>query len=121
MIIHSSFPDFVVFLYVHLSQADNSYDPAELAAIKGKMAGLYPAGTDIERKLYSAIREYNSFDKEKLNDLFHKTVQHFGQEQQLQQSNLIDAMQEIIRADGKVEQSETKALETLKQLIDVSR
>ncbi|HEY9005669.1 tellurite resistance TerB family protein [Ohtaekwangia sp.] len=121
MIIHSSFPDFVVFLYVHLSQADSSYDPAELAAIKGKMATLYPTGTDIERKLYTAIREYNSFDKAKLADLFQKTVQHFGQEQQLHQNRLFDAMHDIVRADGKVEQSETRALETLKQLIDVSR
>ncbi|SKC82760.1 tellurite resistance TerB family protein [Ohtaekwangia koreensis] len=120
MIIHSSFSDFVVFLYVHLSQADNSYDPSELSAIKGKMASLYPDGTDIERKLYTAIREYNSFDSAKLSDLFLQTVKHFGQEQQLQKSNLLDAMQEIIRADGKVDQSETKALEALKQLIEIT-
>ena len=119
MIIHNSYPDFVVFLYVHLSQADSSYDPSELAAIKSKMKALYPADTDIEKKLYTAIREYNSFDKSKLNDLFLQTAKHFGQSD-LPKGNALEAMQDIVRADGKVDQSETKALETLKQLIDIN-
>jgi uncharacterized tellurite resistance protein B-like protein len=120
MIIHNSYPDFVVFLYVHLSQADSSYDPSELAAIKSKMKTLYPADTDLEKKLYTTIREYNSFDKSKLSELFLQTAKHFGQKSDLPKGNVFEAMQDIVRADGKVDQSETKALETLKQLIDIT-
>lgn len=114
MVIHSSFADFVLFLYVHMSHADNQYDPSELAAIKIKMTKLFPAGTDFERKLYLAIREYNSFDKSKLNELWKESFQHFGE---AQQNNVYTDMYEIVRADGRIDQSEAKALDTLKQII----
>ena len=121
MVIHSSFPDFILFLYVHLSHADSSYDPAELAAIKEKMKKLFPADTDFERKLYGTLREYNSFDKAKLSELFRASFEHFNSTQQVAQNTMFDDLLEIIKADGKVIPSETSALETLKQFIDFTK
>lgn len=121
MLIYSTFADFIIFLYVHISQADNSYDPAEMAAIKSKMKTLYPADTDIEKKLYGTIREYNSFNKEQLNELLQANAKHFSQDKSMEQYNIFDSMTEIIRADGRVEQSETNVLESLKELIAVNR
>lgn len=118
MILHSSFPDFILFLYVHMSHADSSYDPYELSTIKVKMSGLYPEGTDIERKLYQTIREYNSFDKSKLAELFEETLRHFDLDTP-KKNNVYNDLYEIMQADGKVEQEETKTLETLKQIIDL--
>jgi uncharacterized tellurite resistance protein B-like protein len=116
MILHSSFPDFILFLYVHMSHADSSYDPLEMAAIKRKMSELYPEGTDIEKKLYRTIREYNSFDKLKLNDLFRETLGKFSLD--IPKNNTVYTdLYEIMQADGKIDQSETKVLETLKQII----
>jgi hypothetical protein len=121
MILHTAFPDFILFLYVHLSHADSSYDPTELAAIKEKMKKLFPAGTDFERKLYGTLREYNSFDKARLSELFRDSFEHFNRTEQVAQSSVFDDLHEIIRADGKVIQSETNALETLKQFIDLTK
>jgi uncharacterized tellurite resistance protein B-like protein len=118
MILHSSFSDFILFLYVHMSHADSSYDPYEMETIKSKMGGLYPEGTDIEKKLYQTIREYNAFDKSNLGDLFEKTLTHFDLDIP-KKNNVYTDLYEIVQADGKVEQSETKALETLKQIIDL--
>lgn len=118
MILHTSFPDFIAFLYVHMSHADDSYDPYELAAIKSKMGGMFAAGTDVERKLYNAIREYNAFDKSKLHELFEASLKHFSKEAPLK-GDLYSDLTEIIQADGKVDQSETKTLETLKKIIDL--
>lgn len=118
MILHSSFPDFILFLYVHMSHADSSYDPSEMATIKSKMKGLYPEGTDIEKKLYLTIREYNAFDKSKLGDLFEETLGHFDLDVP-KKNNVYNDLYEIMQADGKVEKSETKTLETLKQIIDL--
>ena len=118
MILHSTFPDFIAFLYVHMSHADNSYDPYELATVKSKMTGLFAEGTDVEKKLYGAIREYNSFDKSKLNELFEASLKHFSVEAPLKEGIYTD-LNEIIKADGKVDQSETKTLETLKKIIDL--
>ncbi|HYG20159.1 MAG TPA: TerB family tellurite resistance protein [Ohtaekwangia sp.] len=114
MVIHNSYPDFILFLYVHLSHADNSYDPAEMAAIKEKMKKLFPEGTDFEKKLYGALRQYNSFDRSKLAELFKSSFQHFNEVP----SNVVSDMREIISADGHVNPSETQALETLRQMID---
>lgn len=118
MILHSSIPDFILFLYVHMSHADDSYDPYEMATIKSKMSGLYPAGTDMEKKLYQTIREYNSFDKARLGDLFEETLKHFRLDVP-KKDNVYTALYEIMQADGKIEQSETNELEALKQIIDL--
>ena len=117
MILHSSLSDFLLFLYVHMSHADNSYDPLEMAAIKEKMSDLFSKDIDLERKLYLTIREYNSFDKSKLDELFKDTFDHFGEDPSLT-SDVYNDLREIIQADGNVNPSEHKALESLKQLID---
>ena len=115
MVIHSSFSDFILFLYVHLSHADNSYDPTELSAIKDKMKIIFPSTTDFEKKLYQAIREYNSFDKSRFDELLKATATHFKNEKANKQ--VLDSFHDIVNADGKIGQEEAKALETLKQII----
>jgi len=117
MIIHNTLPDFILFLYVHMSRADDSYDPSEMAAIKVKMNTLFEQGTDLEKKLYGAIREYNSFDKSKLAVLFSDSIQHFTKQSPVD-SHLLSDLKEIVQADGKVDQSESNALDVLKRIID---
>jgi len=117
MVIHATLPDFILFLYIHMSRADDSYDPSEIAAIKVKMNTLFAEGTDLEKKLYSAIREYNSFDKSKLTELFTGSIEHFSKKSGVE-AHLFKVLSEIIQADGKVDQSETNALDVLKRIID---
>ena len=117
MVIHHSFPDFVLFLFVHLSHADSSYDPKELATIKLQMKNLYPADEDFEKKLYLALREYNALDKSKLTELFQASAEHFKNEKVDQK--VLQAFQAILGADGKVDQNEVNALNLVKQIIGV--
>ncbi len=118
MVIHSSFADFILFLYVHVSSADNHYDPSEMATIKTKMKNLFPADTDFVRKLYLTLREYNKFDKENLDTLIKNSFQHFSADKQDDHAKVYADISEIMSADGKVNAFETKALENLKQIID---
>lgn len=117
MIIHKTLQDFIVFLYVHISQADNNYDPNEMATIKSKMKRLFSDGTDIEQKLYMAIREYNTFDRAKLNDLFKSSIEHFGREGALD-NTFQDDLNDIILSDGKVKADETRTLDRLRSILD---
>ena len=117
MVIHANLPDFILFLYVHMSHADDSYDPTEMAAIKNKMKGLFTKDTDVEKKLYVTIREYNSFDKNKLTELLSDSFKHFGKDTSVD-ALLFNDLKEIIQADGKVDQAEMNALEALKRMID---
>src|SRR5690606_7361567 len=118
MVIHSTFPDFILFLYVHMAHVDNTYDPKELSAIKNKMARLFPEGTDLEKKLYQTIREYNSFDKSKINDLCKDSFAFFNELEEAQSTGFFDDAQAIIDADGQVQKSEAEALQTLRKFMD---
>ncbi len=120
MIIHSDFKDFILFLYVHISRADENYDPDEMQTIKKKIEGLVGKDADIEKKLYIAIREYNSFDKTKLTALFNDSFKHFSNNENVLKSNFYNDLNEIILADGKVQDAETKALSALKEIIELN-
>jgi hypothetical protein len=117
MIIHKTLSDFILFLYVHASHSDSNYDPTEMKVIKTKMVDIFPSGTDIEKKLYGTIREYNAFDKTKLDDLFNASIKHFKSEGLVKDSTVFTDIEDIIRADGQVNSSEAKALEVIAKLI----
>lgn len=117
MIIHDNLQDFILFLYVHISQADDNYDPNELATIKSKMKYLFPSGTDLEAKLYQGIRQYNTFDRAKLNELFKASVSHFGKDGSLDPGVFSD-LNDIVMADGKVRADETRTLDKLRSILD---
>ena len=118
MIIHTTFEDFLLFLYVHISRSDSNYDPKELEVIQEKMKGLYSDKTDFDKKLYLTLREYKNFDKDKLPELFNSTLKHFkaGKDKEKIFADLSD----IINADGKIQITETNALNALKQTLDIS-
>ena len=118
MVIHSSFPDFILFLYIHVAHIDNTYDPNEISTIKTKMKRLFPSETDLEKKLYQAIREYNKFDRSKLNELCTDTLLHFRNEGDTQKTRLFEVVEDIIKADGKVDKIETDVLRKIKELVD---
>lgn len=117
MIIHSSLPDFILFIYVHMSEADHNYDPKEMAIIKQKMSKLFGQEVDFEKKLYQTIREYNSFDKNKLKELFQESFLHFKNDLNEKESVYKD-LQEILLADGEMSADEKAALEKLKKMIE---
>jgi uncharacterized tellurite resistance protein B-like protein len=118
MVIHDTFADLLLFVYVHMSESDHNYDPSEMAVIKEKMKKLFPAGTDLERKLYHTIREYNSFDKSKLHTLLADSFEHFDKNGSSLKIDMIKDIKEIFTADGSINHDEAEALETLKEIID---
>jgi hypothetical protein len=118
MVIHSTFPDFLLFLYVHLAHVDDAYDPKELSTIKSRMARLFPAGTDLEKKLYLAIREYNAFDRSKLDELCRDSFLHFHANRDAEVTAFIADAYTIMNADGQILESETQALQSLRKLME---
>ena len=88
--------------------------------LKKKIRGLFEKDTDIEKKLYAAIREYNSFDRSKLSALFSASFKHFDQDDSVLKNNFYSDLNEIIAADGKIELAESKALEALKEIITLN-
>jgi hypothetical protein len=103
-----------------MSRADENYDPYEIATIKEKISGMFEKDADIERKLYVAIRQYNSFDKSSLVELFRDSFKHFSEDQTIQKNNFYDDLTEIMQADGKVVHAEKRALQALKEIVELN-
>ncbi|MFZ2907285.1 MAG: TerB family tellurite resistance protein [Cyclobacteriaceae bacterium] len=120
MVIHESFADFVLFLYVHLAHADEEFHQAEIGAIRKKMTKLYPFDDKTEERLQFTINEYKAFDKTKLKILFRDTFNHFPNVKFAQKYKVYADMYDIVTADGEVSEAETKALTELKEIIDIS-
>lgn len=120
MVIHKSFADFVLFLYVHMAHSDRDFHQSELHTIRKKMGKLYPYDDKLEEKLQSALKEYQTFDKAKLKILFRDTFSHFPHIKFAQKYKVYADMYDIVHADGKIEETEAKALQELKEIIDIS-
>jgi hypothetical protein len=118
MVIHSSFEDFLLFLYVHISQSDNAYDPKELKVIQEKMKDLYPSEVDFEKKMYTTLRAYNTFDRSKMPELTESSLKHFRTNNADKKLKIITDLLDIINADGKVEDNERAALNALNKTIN---
>jgi len=121
MVIHNTFADFVLFLYVHVAHADGVFHELEISLVRDKMVKLFhPEEVDLDVKLGEAIKQYNTFDKNQLRILFRDTFDHFINVKFAQKYKVYIDMYDIINADGKIDESETKALNELKEIIDIS-
>ena len=103
-----------------MAHADSDFHTTELNTIRKKMEKLYPYEGDLDQKLELALKEYQAFDKSKLKILFKDTFNHFTKVKFSQKYKVYTDMYEIINADGKIEESEAKALQELKEIIDIS-
>lgn len=119
MVIHNSFSDFALFLYVHMAYADGELHDLEVKVIRDKMNKLYH-GQDTTSKFDEIHTQYNTFEKGKLKTLFHDTFAHFTSIKFTQKYKVYGDMYDIIYADGKVHESETKALDELREIIDIN-
>ena len=121
MVIHNSFKDFVLFLYVHMAHADGEFHESEIVLVRDKMVKLFhPEEVDIDAKLKEALKQYDDFDKSQLKSLFRDTFDHFNTIKFAQKYKVYSDMYDIIHADGKIDESETKALQELKEIIDIN-
>src|SRR5262245_22722827 len=119
MVIHKTFADFVLFLYVHMAYADGEYHPKEHEVIVGKVPKLFPAETDADRRVTEARKQYNDTDRTKLPAIIKESFKHYSSVKFAQKYKIYTDMYDIIHADGKVDESETAALNELKEIIEM--
>jgi len=119
MVIHSSFSEFVMFLYVHMAYADGSLHPDEQKVILEKMSKHFPTEGDHKGKFDAAVAAYKKMDASKVHGVIQDSFKHFDQIKFAQRYKIYTDMFDIINADGKVDESETKAMNELKEIIDL--
>lgn len=119
MVIHKSFADFVLFLYIHMAHADREFHAEEKEVILERIPKIFPHEGNPQKKLENAIIEYDSIDRSQITSLIRDTFKHFDHVKFAQKYKVYTDMYAIIHADGKVHELETKALQELKQIIDL--
>lgn len=120
MVLHSNFADFVLFLYVHMAHSDSDYHSAEIEVIREKMTKIFPKEVNHEQKLQDAVAQYKSLTKASINSVIEDSFKHFDKVKFAQKYKVYTDMYDIINADGVIDESETKALDELKKIIDIN-
>lgn len=118
MVIHDTFADFVLFLYIHMAHADGEYHQSEEDAIREKMHKLYPNEGSPNDKLKKALAQYKTIKAGDIRGLIHDTFIHFDHIKFSQKYKVYTDMFDIVHADGKVHEAEERALKELKEIID---
>src|SRR5258708_20507639 len=79
MVIHTTFADFVLFLYIHMAYADGFFHHTEKELILEKMSKLFPSESDPRTKLERAEKDYLHLDSEKVSSIIYDSFMHFNQ------------------------------------------
>src|SRR6188508_1953973 len=116
MVIHQNFAEFVLFLYVHMAYADGEYHPLEHEVIVGKAPKLFPSEANVAALVTKAEQAYRTTDKTKVGTIIRESFKHFSSVKFSQKYKIYTDMYDIIHADGKVDESETAALNELKEI-----
>lgn len=119
MVIHKTFSDFVLYLYVHMAYADGVLHPDEERVILEKMNKHFPIEGDHKKRMDEAVVAYKKIDHSKNRDIIQESFKHFDHIKFAQRYKIYADMYDIIHADGKVSEAETKAVNELKGIIDL--
>lgn len=116
---HDTFGDFVLFLCIHVAYADGLLHPAEEHVIIETISKLFPQEGNPKKKFDDAEIEYKKFDKSNLDEFILFSFRNFSHVTFAQRYKVYTDMYDIVNADGKVHEAEKKAMNALKQIIDL--
>lgn len=119
MVIHKTFSDFVLYLYIHIAYADGQLHAEEERVVLEKMNRHFPIEGDHKARYDQRVKEYNGIEKKMHHEIIKASFQYFDHIKFSQRYKIYADMYDIIHADGKVEESETKAVNELKEIIDL--
>jgi uncharacterized tellurite resistance protein B-like protein len=120
MVLHKQFPDFVLFLYAHMAMCDGFMHENEELVILDKMSKIFPTESDPKKRLMDAIAEYKSIDPALVNTIIRDSFKFFDHVKFAQKYKIYSDMFDVVNADGRVEESERKALNSLRDIIDIN-
>jgi uncharacterized tellurite resistance protein B-like protein len=119
MKVHASFSDFALFLYIHMALVDGSLHAEEESVILDKLTKLFPQEGNPKKKFDEAVAAYKNFDTSTMDEFVLHSFKHFKHVKFAQRYKVYTDMYDIIHADGKVDETETVAINALKKVIDI--
>jgi uncharacterized tellurite resistance protein B-like protein len=118
MVIHSDYKEFILYLYVHMAYADGEFHILERRAIYDKICRLYPYNNNHFHLIDTQEQAYLLFDKKTVNKIITKSFKHFKELTFSVRYKIYLDLHDIIHADGKVRESEIRAINELHWIIN---
>jgi uncharacterized tellurite resistance protein B-like protein len=102
-----------------MALSDGFLHSNEEIVILDKLTKLFPQEGNPKKKFDDALAAYQNFDQSTLDEFIQHSYKHFNQVKFAQRYKIYTDMYDIMHADGKVDQGEMQALNTLKKIIDL--
>jgi uncharacterized tellurite resistance protein B-like protein len=103
-----------------MAMCDGSMHENEELVILDKMSKIFPTEPDPKKKLMAAIAEYKTIDPALINTIIRDSFKFFDQIKFAQKYKIYTDMYDVVNADGRVEESEHRALNVLRDIIDLN-
>ena len=116
--VYSSFKDFILFLYVYMALSDGHLDDTEEEVILKKMTRLFPKDTEHKTKYLKFKDDYEQLSSDDVDYLVKNNFDNFPNVTFTDKYRVYREMFDIINADGVIDESETEAMDKLKDIID---
>ena len=87
--------------------------------ILDKLTKLFPQEGNPKKKFDNSVAAYKNFDGSTLDEFIKLSFKHFNTVKFAQRYKVYTDMYDIIHADGKVDDTETAAVNALKKIIDL--
>jgi len=102
-----------------MAHADGDYDGTEQTVILKKIPKLFPNHANPGQLLETARSQYTSTDPSQIPVIIRDTFRHYSDVKFAQKYKVYTDMYDIIQADGKIDESETAAMNELKEIIEM--
>ena len=100
--------------------ADGHFDHTEDEVILKKMRRLFPTTSNQNLKFEEFKKDYQSLSSDEVDDLIKNNFDNFTHVSFSDKYRVYREMYDIINADGIIDESETVAMDKLKDIIDYS-
>lgn len=100
--------------------ADGHFDHTEDEVILKKMSRLFPSNPDNQAKFEEFKQDYRSLSPEDVDDLIKHNFDNFSHVSFSDKYKVYREMYDVINADGVIDESETIAMDKLKDIIEYS-
>lgn len=118
--IFAKYEEFILFLLIHIGNADYSLKGAEIEVILSKMEDYFIDIDDTDELRSKFIQfkdEYEELSDSVINNIIYSNYLHFNKKE-IHATRIINDLQEVIMADGFIHDMETKAFDQVKKLLN---
>ena len=114
-----SYEEFVLFLLIHIANADHMFKLDEAIVILTKMEDMFDTEDGVDKLLSIFMQMQDSYDQLKDDDISGIIKSHLVKFKITQDNadRLFNELYEVVNADGHIHENETQAVERIKKLV----